>query len=243
MTAPSKDYGQKLYEGKAKIVFKAPGGTLIHFFKDSATAFNAQKKAEFEGKGALNIKMSTLVFRYLTQNGVPTHFIRSIDERSFETKPLSMLPVEVVVRNRMAGSLARRLGEAEGAVLNPPLVEWYLKNDQKGDPQVSEDLLTSFYGVHAQDLTECRRQALRVNEVLSPLFDELGLILVDFKLEFGKDTDGKVLLADEFSPDTSRLWDKKTLEKLDKDRFRFDLGDLMSGYREVLARLEKRLAV
>jgi len=242
VTAPSKDYGQKLYEGKAKIVFKAPGGTLVHYFKDSATAFNAQKKAEFGGKGALNLKMSTLIFGHLKQQGLPTHFLRQIDDRAFETKELKMLPVEVVVRNRMAGSLARRLGEAEGAPLNSPLVEWYLKNDQKGDPQVSEDLLVSYFGQQPQDLQECRRQALQVNEILKKLFDELNLILVDFKLEFGKDSTGAVILADEFSPDTSRLWDKKTQEKFDKDRFRFDLGDLMTGYREVLSRLEKRLA-
>jgi phosphoribosylaminoimidazole-succinocarboxamide synthase len=166
VTAPSKDYGQKIYEGKAKIGFKAPGGSLVHYFKDSATAFNPQKKAEFGGKGALNLKMSTSIFGHLKQHGLPTHFLRQIDDRAFETKELKMLPVEVVVRNRMAGSLARRLGESEGAPIQPAVVEWYLKNDQKGDPQVSEDLLVSNFGQQPQDLKECRPQALQVNEIL-----------------------------------------------------------------------------
>ncbi len=235
-------YGEKVYEGKAKVVYRAEGGNLIHYFKDSATAFNAQKKAEFSGKGELNATMTCLIFEHLNQQKIPTHFIKKVDERAIESLPLKMLPVEVVVRNRMAGSLAKRLQEKEGAVLTPALVEWYLKDDAKGDPQVSEDLLTSFYHVEPQDLKRAKEIALRVNSLLSPLFDQVGLILADFKLEFGKTAQGELVLADEFSPDTSRLWDSKTLEKFDKDRFRFDLGDLMTGYRQVLSRLQKSIA-
>lgn len=237
------DYGEKLYEGKAKIVFKGPQGSLFHYFKDSATAFNAQKKAEFSGKGELNLAMSVMIFTHLAKAKVPTHFIRQVDERTFETQALQMIPVEVVVRNRMAGSLARRLGEPEGAVFERPLVEWYLKNDAKGDPQVSEDLLLTFYKIDASDLKRCSELALQVNSILSPLFAKVNLTLVDFKLEFGKDAKGNVLLADEFSPDTCRLWDSTSGEKMDKDRFRFDLGDLLTGYREVFDRMKKVLSV
>lgn len=241
MTTPKTDYGEKLYEGKAKIVFKGAGGNLFHYFKDSATAFNAQKKAEFSGKGELNLAMSVLIFSHLEKAGVPTHLIRQVDERTFETKALKMIPVEVVVRNFMAGSLARRLGEPEGAAFSRPLVEWYLKNDAKGDPQVSEDLLVDHFKVLADDLVACRALALKVNDQLKNIFDKINLRLVDFKLEFGKDDSGRVVLADEFSPDTCRLWDTATGEKMDKDRFRFDLGDLMTGYREVYSRLKKVL--
>lgn len=233
------DQAEKLYEGKAKIVFKAPDGSLLHYFKDSATAFNAQKKAEFDGKGRLNTAFTTLVFGHLKSKGIPTHLLETIDERTIRTLALKMLPVEVVVRNRMAGSLARRLGEKEGSELHPPLLEWYLKDDAKGDPQVSEDLLIGYFKQSPEILKEVKKLALQVNEILRPLFEKVGLILADFKLEFGQDLQGKVYLADEFSPDTSRLWDSKTLEKFDKDRFRFDLGDLMTGYREVLRRLEE----
>lgn len=232
-------YGERIYEGKAKIVFRGPTGSLFHYFKDSATAFNAQKKAEFSGKGELNVALSSFIFEFLRSNGIPNHFIRKVDERTFETQSLKMIPVEVVVRNRMAGSLARRLGEKEGEILERPLLEWYLKNDEKGDPQVSEDLLVSFYKHPQADLNRCRELALKVNSVMEPLFKKANFILVDFKLEFGKNADGEVVLADEFSPDTCRLWDAQSLEKFDKDRFRFDLGDLLAGYREVWSRLQK----
>jgi len=233
--------GEKVYEGKAKIIYRAPSGHYLHYFKDSATAFNAQKKAEFDGKGELNLAMSTAIFEFLGAQGIPTHFIKKIDARSFETLALKMLPVEVVVRNRMAGSLAKRLQEKEGAEFNPPLLEWYLKDDAKGDPQVSEDLLVTYYKQAPADLKRSKELALRVNELLQPLFLKAGLILADFKLEFGTDDKGEIRLADEFSPDNSRLWDEKTKEKFDKDRFRFDLGDLLTGYREVWTRLQKAL--
>lgn len=234
-----ENYGERVYEGKAKIVFRSPSGTLFHYFKDSATAFNAQKKAEFNGKGELNLALSSFVFEYLKSNAVPNHFIRKVDSRTFESQSLKMIPVEVVVRNRMAGSLAMRLGEKEGEIFEKPLLEWYLKNDAKGDPQVSEDLLLSFYKIPQTDLDSCRKIALKVNELMVALFKKANLILVDFKLEFGTNAKGDVVLADEFSPDTCRLWDSESLEKFDKDRFRFDLGDLMKGYQEVWSRLQK----
>lgn len=236
-------YGERAYEGKAKIVFRRPDGTLAHYFKDSATAFNAQKKSEFEGKGLLNCTISCLLLDYLNQKGIPTHWLSKIDERTFRSKSLQMLPVEVVLRNRLAGSLAKRLQEAEGRELNPPVIEFYLKDDAKGDPLVSEDVLIALYRQKAADLETCRKIILDVNRHLTKLFAQGGLILVDFKLEFGRDESGTILVADEISPDTSRLWDASTGEKYDKDRFRFDLGDLLVGYRQVLERLLKSLGM
>lgn len=238
----SVKFGEKVYEGKAKILYRGPENSLFHYFKDSATAFNAQKKAEFMGKGALNTAIATLLFGHLKQKGIPSHLIEQVDERTIRSVSLKMLPVEVVVRNRVAGSLAKRLGEKEGQPLVPPVVEWYFKDDAKGDPQVSEDVLISLYGIKDADLKEMRKLALEVNAALMELFLKGDLILVDFKLEFGKTEKGEILLGDEISPDTCRLWDVKTGEKWDKDRFRFDLGDLIEGYQVVLQRLKKALS-
>jgi phosphoribosylaminoimidazole-succinocarboxamide synthase len=232
--------GPVLYEGKAKIVSQGETGRLIHYFKDSATAFNAQKKAEFPGKGALNLAISEVVFKALTAAQIPHHFIQRLDERSFESMSLQMIPAEVVVRNRVAGSLAQRLQEPEGALLSIPVVEFFLKNDAKGDPLVSEDILVAFYAQRQEDLQECRRLSLAVNQAVRPLFAAAQLELVDFKLEFGRDDEGRLFVADEFSPDTCRLWDVSTGEKFDKDRFRRDQGDLLEGYREVLKRLSQQ---
>ncbi len=234
-------YGERIYEGKAKILYKTSRGTLVHFFKDFATAFNAQKKQEFEGKGAANLKISSMIFEYLKRTGIRVHFLKLIDERSFESEALTMLPVEVVVRNILAGSLAKRLQEKEGLPLHPPLVEFYYKSDEKGDPLVSDDILIALYKQSPADLKTLKEMALKTNEALKKLFDRAGLILADFKLEFGKTASGEIILADEVSPDTCRLWDKVSGEKLDKDRFRFDLGDLMTGYRQVCARVEAAL--
>jgi len=234
-------YGEKIYEGKAKILYRTPKGTLVHYFKDSATAFNAEKKQEFSGKGENNVRLSGLLFEYLHSKGIRSHFLKALDERSFESLDLKMLPVEVVVRNILAGSLAKRLKEQEGRVLNPPLCEFYLKSDEKGDPLVSDDILIALYGQSATDLSKLKILALQVNESLKSIFDKAGITLADFKLEFGKTPHGDIVLADEISPDTCRLWDKVTGEKLDKDRFRFDLGDLMTGYREISDRVEKVL--
>lgn len=244
MSSPldSKKYGDKIYEGKAKILFRGPDNTVFHYFKDSATAFNAQKKAEFEGKGATNLKIASLLFAYLDKNGVKNHFLKNVDERTFQTLALHMLPVEVVVRNRLAGSLAKRLGEREGAPLNPPVLEFYLKDDAKGDPLVSEDVLIAVYDQKISDLHKIREIALRVNHLLSEVFKSAQLTLADFKLEFGKTDAGEILLGDEISPDTCRLWDIESGEKLDKDRFRFDLGDLMTGYHKVYEKLSRVLS-
>jgi phosphoribosylaminoimidazole-succinocarboxamide synthase len=240
MQSPSNptNYGEKIYEGKAKILYRAPDGSLFHYFKDSATAFNAQKKAEFEGKGRANLRISSLLFTYLKSKAIPTHFLKVVDERTFQTLSLKMLPVEVVVRNRLAGSLAKRLGEKEGAVLNPPVVEFYLKDDAKGDPLVSEDVLVSLYAQKLDELSRLKALSLQVNTCLSEVFRKAEFTLADFKLEFGKTEKGEIVLADEISPDTCRLWDVTTGEKFDKDRFRFDLGDLMEGYRKVVERLQ-----
>lgn len=235
---PRKIYGERIYEGKAKVIFRGPASTLFHYFKDSATAFNAQKKAEFLGKGSINLEISSLIFQHLARNGISSHFIAKVDDRAMETLALKMLPVEVVVRNILAGSLAKRLSEKEGRVLNPSIVEFYLKDDAKGDPLVSEDVLVALYEQNLDDLAQLKSMALKVNDVIAPLFKQAGLLLVDFKLEFGKTEKGEIVLADEVSPDTCRLWDAKTGEKLDKDRFRFDLGDLMAGYKIVLEKLK-----
>ncbi len=240
--APITDsYGEKIYEGKAKILYRQPDGTILHYFKDSATAFNAQKKAEFSGKGSTNVRISGLIFEYLKKKGIESHFIKTIDDRAFQSLALKMIPAEVVVRNRVAGSLAKRLGEKEGIILNPAVVEFYYKDDAKGDPLVSEDVLISLYGQNLSELQKMKELALQVNAALIELFKSAEIDLIDFKLEFGKTADGRIMLADEVSPDTCRLWDIKTGEKLDKDRFRFDLGDLMTGYRMVVERIEKAL--
>ncbi|MDB5038529.1 MAG: phosphoribosylaminoimidazole-succinocarboxamide synthase [Bacteriovoracaceae bacterium] len=234
-------YGDKIYEGKAKILYRGPKDTILHYFKDSATAFNAQKKAEFDGKGQMNLKISVLLFDYLKMHGIESHLIKQIDDRTFESLSLKMIPAEVVVRNRVAGSLAKRLGEDEGAILNPPTVEFYLKDDAKGDPLVSEDLMVSLFHQKREDLLRMRELALKINSALLVLFQKAKLNLIDFKLEFGKTPGGKILLADEISPDCCRLWDMATGEKLDKDRFRHDLGDLMTGYQIVYDRLIEAL--
>lgn len=231
-----------LYEGKAKRIFLREDGLITHEFKNSATAFNGQKKAEFEGKGALNAQISSRLFQFLKSKGIDSHFQKFESPNRLITRKLQMIPVEVVVRNVVAGSLAKRLGLEEGKPLEPPVVEWFLKDDAKGDPQVSEDILISLFQQKRDVLDQLRQGALKVNEHLRSLFESCALELVDFKLEFGRDDQGRLLLADEISPDTCRLWDRKTREKLDKDRFRFDLGDLLQGYQEIWNRLQKRFA-
>jgi phosphoribosylaminoimidazole-succinocarboxamide synthase len=236
-------YGEKIYEGKAKILYRATDGAILHYFKDSATAFNAQKKAEFAGKGELNLEITFLLLTFLETKGIKTHLLSKVDSRALKSHSLTMLPVEVVVRNILAGSLAKRLQEKDGRELKTPIVEFYLKDDAKGDPLVSEDVLISLYGQDARDLAKLREVALKVNVFLNPLFKKANFHLVDFKLEFGKNSNGEILLADEISPDTCRLWDVNSKEKFDKDRFRLDLGDLIAGYREVRDRLKKALSV
>lgn len=228
---------QLLYEGKAKKVFVTDQeGVLLHRYKDDATAFNAKKRGQIGGKGRANATMSATVFEYLEARGVPTHFVEQVDDETIKTKKLEMLPVEVIVRNVAAGSLAKRIGYEEGTPLKAPIVELCFKNDGLGDP-----LLNWYHfrelGVPEEDLDFCERLGLRVNELLRPYFDEKGVVLVDFKIEVGCDEGGNLMLADEISPDTCRFWDKETGEKLDKDRFRRDMGGVEDAYAEMLRRV------
>jgi phosphoribosylaminoimidazole-succinocarboxamide synthase len=226
-----------LYEGKAKKVLSTEeDNMLLHRYKDDATAFNAQKRGSWEGKGRTNATMSAALFRYLESRGVPTHFVEQVDETTIKTKRLEMLPVEVVVRNIATGSLVKRTGLEEGRVLKAPIIELCYKDDDLGDPLLNWHHFREL-GVSDEDLEFCEELGLKVNELLSPFFDEKGVTLVDFKIEVGKDEDGQPMLADEISPDTCRFWDKETGEKLDKDRFRQDMGGVEEAYEEMLRRV------
>ena len=228
---------QLLYEGKAKKIFAVDDeGVLLHRYKDDATAFNAQKRGQIGGKGRTNATMSAAVFEYLETQGVPTHFVEQVDDETIKTRRLEMLPVEVIVRNVAAGSLAKRIGYEEGTPLKAPIVELCLKSDELGDPLLNHYHFREL-GVADEDLTFCEELGLKVNEVLSPYFDEKGVVLVDFKIEVGRDENGNLMLADEISPDTCRFWDKETGEKLDKDRFRRDMGGVEEAYAEMLRRV------
>jgi phosphoribosylaminoimidazole-succinocarboxamide synthase len=232
---------EKMYEGKAKIIYATSDPkVIIHFFKDEATAFDGKKKGVIRGKGRVNATLSSLLFKYLEENGVKTHFIKKISENEIVTKKLKMFPLEVIVRNVAAGSLAKRMGYKEGKPLKQTVVEFYYKSDELGDPMLLPDHIFEAGLATPEELAEMREVALEVNEVLKPLFEKAHLILVDFKLEFGRDN-GNILLGDEISPDTCRLWDKESGEKMDKDRFRRDLGNVEEAYEEVLRRLQKVL--
>ncbi|MFP4313342.1 MAG: phosphoribosylaminoimidazolesuccinocarboxamide synthase [Alphaproteobacteria bacterium] len=231
-----------IYEGKAKIIYEGPdASTVIQYFKDDATAFNAEKHAVIAGKGVLNNRISAHIMTKLESIGIPTHFIRSINMREQLVRKVDIIPIELVVRNVAAGSLCKRLGLKEGEILNRPLIEYYYKKDELGDPLVGEEHILTFGWADPYELEEMSFMAWRVNDYLNGLFAGLGLTLVDFKLEFGRifGEFGEVylILADEVSPDNCRLWDNKTGEKLDKDRFRFDLGDLIDGYQKIAHRL------
>ncbi len=232
---------RQIYEGKAKVLFEGPEpGTLVQYFKDDATAFNAQKKGIITGKGVLNNRISEYLMTRLESIGVPTHFVRRLNMREQLVREVEIIPLEVVVRNVAAGSLSKRLGMEEGAPLPRSIVEYYYKNDELGDPMVSEEHITAFGWANTQDLDEMLQYALRVNDFLCGLFLGVGLRLVDFKLEFGRlweDEEMRIVLADEISPDSCRLWDVTTNEKLDKDRFRRDLGGVEEAYQEVARRL------
>jgi len=226
------------YEGKAKILMTAdrPEEVLV-YYKDDATAGNGAKKATIEHKGALNARITERLFTLLAEAGVPTCLLGRRDERTLVCRRLDMIPIEVVLRNVLAGSLARRLGRPEGEVLPFPVVEFYLKDDPLGDPFLNEDHAVALGFATRQECDEMKALARQVNAVLTEFFARRGIRLVDFKLEFGR-ADGKVLLGDEISPDTCRLWDMKSGEKLDKDRFRRDLGGVGEAYQEVLNRVE-----
>ncbi|BCA56828.1 Phosphoribosylaminoimidazole-succinocarboxamide synthase [Nitrospira sp. KM1] len=226
-----------LYEGKAKKIF-ATGhpDQVLQYFKDDATAFNALKRGTILGKGVINNKVSERLFRLLEQQGVPTHFIERKSDREMLTKKVTIVPVEVVVRNVVAGSLAKRLGLKEGEPIHPPLVEWYYKNDALGDPLLSDEHVRLLNLATPEQLAQIKRLALKVNGVLQPFFGERKMILVDFKLEFGVHKEA-LILADEISPDTCRFWDQTTGESMDKDRFRKDMGRIEEAYQEVLRRV------
>jgi len=232
---------RQIYEGKAKILFEGPEpGTLVQYFKDDATAFNNQKKGTITGKGVLNNRISEYLMSKLNEIGVPTHFVRRLNMREQLVREVEIIPIEVVVRNIAAGSLSKRLGIPEGTVLPRSIVEYYYKNDELGDPMVSEEHITAFGWATTQDLDDMMQLALRINDFLTGLFLGTNLKLVDFKLEFGRlytDDEMRIILADEISPDNCRLWDAKTNEKLDKDRFRQDLGQVAEAYQEVARRL------
>jgi len=232
---------KKVYEGKAKILYEGPEpGTLVQYFKDDATAFNAQKKDVIEGKGVLNNRLSEFFMKGLAQIGVPTHFIRRINMREQLIRSVEIVPLEVIVRNYAAGSMSKRLGLEEGTLLPRPIVEFCLKDDALGDPLVSEEHIIAFGWASQQDLDDMLALALRVNDFMSGCMLAVGIKLVDFKIEIGRVWDGefqRLIIADEISPDSCRLWDIDTGEKLDKDVFRRDLGSLTDAYTEVAKRL------
>jgi phosphoribosylaminoimidazole-succinocarboxamide synthase len=227
-----------LYEGKAKRIFRTEDEqTVLVQYKDSATAYNGVKKAEITGKGRLNNEITSLLFLKLQEKGIESHFIKRLSETEQLVKRVTIIPLEVVVRNIAAGSFSKRLGMEEGNPLTKPIVEFYLKNDDLGDPLLTIDHILELNAASPEEIEILKQKALEINTVLSSFFTELGINLIDFKLEFGKDHEGKILLADEISPDTCRLWDQKTNEKLDKDVFRRDLGSLTEAYEQILSRL------
>ena len=232
---------RQLYEGKAKILFEGPEpGTLVQYFKDDATAFNAQKKGTITGKGVLNNRISEYLMTRLAEIGVPTHFIRRLNMREQLIREVEIIPLEIVVRNIAAGSLSTRLGIQEGTRLPRSIIEYYYKNDGLNDPLVCEEHVTAFGWASTQDLDDMVALALRINDFLSGLFLGVGIRLVDFKMETGRLWEGemmRIVVADEISPDSCRLWDIKSQDKLDKDRFRRDLGGLIEAYSEVARRL------
>lgn len=229
-----------LYEGKAKKVFITENeNEFIVYYKDDATAFNGEKKAKISSKGILNNKISTIMFENLAKEGITSHFIKSLSDREMLVKKVEILPLEVIVRNITAGSFCKRYGVEEGIVLDTPIFEMSYKNDDLGDPLLNDDHALALKLATKEEIDFLRNQALKINEIMKKFFLKMDLKLVDFKLEFGKDVNGNIILADEISPDTCRLWDVNTNEKLDKDRFRKDLGDLVQGYEEVLTRMNK----
>ena len=227
----------QLYEGKAKKVYETNNPELlIVSYKDDATAFNGQKKGTISGKGVINNQMSNLLMQKLEKNGVPTHFVEELSERETVVKKVSIVPLEVIIRNIAAGSFSKRYGIAEGVVFESPTIEFSYKNDSLDDPLINDYHAIAIKLATEQELETIKKYAFKVNELLKEFWKECGVTLVDFKLEFGKLADGTIVLADEISPDTCRLWDSKTGEKLDKDRFRRDMGGVEDAYAEVMKR-------
>jgi len=228
---------EMIYEGKAKKLFTTEGkDVLIQEFKDDATAFNAQKKGTIIGKGVVNNKISAIIFKYLQKHGISTHFIKQLNERDMLIRTLEIIPIEVTIRNIVAGGMAKMLGLEEGIVLDEPVLEYHYKNDALNDPLINEYHIRALKLAVFKDLDKVKKLSFKINDLLKEFFSKRGLDLVDFKLEFGK-YKSKIFLGDEISPDTCRLWEKKTGKKLDKDRFRRDMGEIEEAYREVLKRV------
>ena len=229
---------EQLYEGKAKKVFATDDANLVIVdYKDDATAFNGEKKGTITGKGVINNVMSNHMFQLLEQQGVPTHFVEQLSERETLVKKVSIVPLEVIIRNISAGSFAKRYGVEEGIVFDAPTIEFSYKNDELGDPLINSYHALALKLATREEIETIKKYAFKVNDLLKGFMKEIGIDLVDFKLEFGRLIDGTIVLADEISPDTCRLWDEKTHEKLDKDRFRRDLGGVEDAYQEVMKRL------
>jgi phosphoribosylaminoimidazole-succinocarboxamide synthase len=233
-----------LYEGKAKRIYATDEAEVVRVqYKDSATAFNGEKKAEIIGKGRLNNEITSLLFLKLSEVGIQSHFIEKISKNEQLVKRVEIIPLEVVVRNFAAGSFSKRLGVEEGKKLSRPIVEFYLKDDALGDPLITDNHVDVLNLASVEEVSQLKDAALKINTVLGGFFAEIGVTLIDFKLEFGKDSEGQILLADEISPDTCRLWDMETQQKLDKDVFRRDLGNLTDAYETILTRLGGQLHV
>ena len=229
---------EQLYEGKAKKVYGTTEETLcIVSYKDDATAFNGLKKGTIMGKGAINNRVTNFLMQMLEKEGIPTHFVEEVNERETIVKKVRIIPLEVIVRNIAAGSLAKRLGLSEGTKMKRPVLEFSYKNDDLGDPMVNDFHILAMEYATEEELSVIKSYALKINEILSAYLKDANIELIDFKLEFGKTTDGTIVLADEISPDTCRFWDTVTGEKLDKDRFRRDLGGVEDAYQEILKRL------
>ncbi|MGO5095721.1 phosphoribosylaminoimidazolesuccinocarboxamide synthase [Agathobaculum sp. LCP25S3_E8] len=229
---------EQLYEGKAKKVFATDDANLVIVdYKDDATAFNGEKKGTIAGKGVINNVMSNHMFQLLEQQGVPTHFVEQLSDRETVVKKVSIVPLEVIIRNISAGSFAKRYGVNEGIVFDEPTIEFSYKNDDLGDPLMNAYHAIALKLATREEIERIKTMAFKVNEVMKQYFDTLNVTLVDFKLEFGKTADGTIVLADEISPDTCRLWDKTTGEKLDKDRFRRDMGGVEEAYQEIMKRV------
>lgn len=237
----SEDKRKKIYEGKAKILYKGPQlNTIIQYFKDDATAFNNKKFAVINGKGVLNNRISAFLMEKIKDIGIPTHFIKRLNMREQLVHSVDIIPIEVVIRNVAAGSICKRFGLKEGQSLPRAIVEYYYKSDELNDPLVSDEHITAFEWANSNEIEDIFNMSLRINDFLLGVFSSIGIKVIDFKLEFGrfyKDENVEIILADELSPDNFRLWDNKTNKKLDKDRFREDLGNLEEAYQEVAERL------
>jgi len=237
----SEDKRKKIYEGKAKILYKGPQpNTIIQYFKDDATAFNNKKFAVINGKGVLNNRISAFLMEKIKDIGIPTHFIKRLNMREQLVHSVNIIPIEVVIRNVAAGSICKRFGLKEGQSLPRAIVEYYYKSDELNDPLVSDEHITAFEWANSNEIEDIFNMSLRINDFLLGVFSSIGIKVIDFKLEFGrfyKDENVEIILADELSPDNFRLWDNKTNKKLDKDRFREDLGNLKEAYQEVAERL------